>query len=307
MKARRLLCWLGLFCMAVLVLMPDITVNAQPDPGGQGSDRQIPIEVEGEGPDTKTPAERQASDDPTMKSYWTEERRREQEQRKKEVEQSLLEAGCQIESSRTVRYGGVDQRYNKYECPAGFTVEGLYREAEQSLIEYDCQYTKTWTGPMVVDRLEVVDDTVWKLYECPPDSKFGDGGPYGGHGKWRCLVSPGSIKETDWFVKKTDWGVDSVPLYVANGEVRSGECVPPLGQGEIRGPKENDQPSRGINIEQIREPAASDSQGESDQQQAQSGQQQANGEEAQGEENNASNQSQENGSSKQGYGCSANP
>jgi len=100
----------------------------------------------------------------------------------------------------------------------------------------------------------------------------------------------------------------------------SGQCVPAIGpQGGIRKRSTKDgQSPRPINVEKIADPASSDSEGESDQQQAQSDQQanggdgaqvdeEARGEEAQGEENKALNESQAINNSKQGYGCSANP
>jgi len=92
----------------------------------------------------------------------------------------------------------------------------------------------------------------------------------------------------------------------------SGECVPPLGQGGLRERTKNGQSSREVNVKKIAEPASSDSQGESDQQQANGADvaqvdEEARGEGARGEENKVSNQSQENNDSKQGYGCSANP
>ena len=100
-----------------------------------------------------------------------------------------------------------------------------------------------------------------------------------------------------------------------DADIMSGECVPPVSpQGELRQRTKNGQPSREVNVKKIVEPDSSDSQGQSDQQQAngddvaQVDEEEAQGdEEAGGEENNASNQSQENDNSKQGYGCSANP
>ena len=139
-KAKRLSYWTGLFCVAVLVLMPDITVNAQPDPDGQGPNGQMPNEVGqgtdtqtpaeqptsedpqppekkqtseeqepsnevGQGTDTQTPAEQQTSEDRTSrlqaKAYPTEEEQRQAKQRKSEEGQRLLDAGCQIGETRT--------------------------------------------------------------------------------------------------------------------------------------------------------------------------------------------------------------
>jgi hypothetical protein len=251
MKARRLLYWLGLFCMAVLVLMPDITVNAQPVPDEQDSSGPIPNEVEGEGPDTQAPPEEETLEEPLPP----------------EQQQPPGEQGPSSQEPTQ---------------PMG----GRMRVAEQSLIEIGCQYTSSGTNPG--------DGSVWKSYQCPPGNKFDTGPPIStivGYQPWVCLVSP-----------------DRVPSY-GEEDIRSGECVPPIGGGgaAIREPAgENDQSPREVNVTQIRKPAASDSQGEGDQQQANGDDvAQADEEEAGGEENNASDQSQENNSSKQGYGCSA--
>ncbi len=223
--------------MAVLVFMPDITVNAQPDPGGQGSDGQIPIEVEGEGPDTETtPEEQSPEEQETIPGQGPNNQSRVQ----LVTEQSLIESGC--------------QRHNTSE-------EG-----------------------------EVF---VWVEYRC-------------GGEVWACLASPDRA--------------DARQVSLANEEIRRGECVyrgkilpaeiiEPTEKAEIKAPTENSQSSREINVKKIIEPASSDSQGESGQQQANGDvaqvDEEAQGEEDKGEENNASNQSQDNADSKEGYGCSA--
>jgi hypothetical protein len=241
MKARKISYWIGLFCLAMLVLMPDITVNAQPDPGGQGTDGQIPDEV-GEGTDTQTPEGQQPPEEQQTSSE----------------------------------------------------LEGVMRPAEQSLVESGCLYTGSMSSK---------DGAVWNDYYCPRGSRF-EGGEPGGKPGWSCLVSPDRASWDNWMSPVT-----------GDAEIRRGECVIPIGGGGgIIEPTENGQSPREINVTQLLEPAASDSQG--DQQQVQSDVAQvdeeaqgeeAQGEEAQDEENNASNQSQENKSSKQGYGCSANP
>jgi hypothetical protein len=373
MKARKLPYWIGLFCVAVLVLMPDITVNAQTEPGGKGSDGQIPNEVGGQGTDTQTSEEQQASEDPQppeekqtsekqepsnevgqgtdtqtsaveqtseyfdpkgvsteekeekmREALWTEEKEekaREALQRRREAEQSLLDVGCQLVSSKPVKTGPIDWDLNVYDCPVDFSIDGLMREAEQSLIESDCQNVKTTTSP--------TDGAVWNIYNCPPGSKFHYYWPPEGSGSvtpgaWMCLVSPDPAYVPYWMVNTGEASRLSQILEV-DADVMSGQCVPPASpQGGIRKRLTKDgQSPRPINVEKIAEPASYDSEGESDQQQAQSDQQangdyvaqvdeeaqgeEARGEEAQGEENKASNQSQENDNSKKCYGCSAIP
>lgn len=325
MKTRRLSYWIGLFCLAVLVLMPDITaVNAQTEPGEQGSNGQLPNEV-GQGTGTQTseghltseenqpPEEKQTSEEnqppeenqiskgqPNRdKAIPTEEEHQQVKQRRIEEGQRLLDAGCHIGRTITHPSSGEVLEYI-YVCPAGFSVEGLMREGEQSLIESGCQNIKTGE----IHR----DGSVWNVYDCPPGSDFYHAGAPGGGGRpgaWQCLVSPDPAYVQHWMVNGEHLSVDA--------DVMSGECVPPLhAPGGIRERiTEDGQSPREVNVQQIREPASSDSQGEGDQQQAQDDVAQvddeARGEKAQGEENKASDQSQENNTSKKGYGCSANP
>ena len=191
-------------------------------------------------------------------------------------------------SSKPVKTGRLDWDLNVYDCPAGFSIEGLMREAEQSLIESGCQHTETSTSPM--------DGSVWNGYHCPPSSRF-EGGEPGGLPGWVCLVSPDRANAPGGIV-------NGAVMWV---EITRGQCVPPLGGGgAIWEPTGNGQSTREVNVEKIAEPASSDSQGESDQQRANGDVAQVD-EEARGEGNKASNQSQENNDPKKGYGCSANP
>ncbi len=141
--------WLGLLSLAVLVLMPDITVNAQPVPSEQGPNGQMPNEKD-QGTDTQTSkGEQTLEEQPTPAGQELSNEEEEQQTQEEQptpagqepsneedqpsvmqmTEQILIESGCRYTDSWSLP-GGHPSRpngalFNNYECPAGTTFAGL--------------------------------------------------------------------------------------------------------------------------------------------------------------------------------------
>lgn len=148
--------------------MPDVTVNAQPNPGGQDLNEQTSSEAD-QGSDTQTSEEEQT----TEEQQAAEEQQTTEEQRTPEEEQTPAGQGPSNEEDQ----------------------QSAMQMTEQILIESGCSYTYTWDLPG--GHPYRPNGAIFNNYECPAGTRFAGLTADGvaltagdGPSDWFCLASP---------------------------------------------------------------------------------------------------------------------